>query len=349
MATYLEDGRPGPAPEARTTQSLAYALLGPGFLYYLTGDPELLDFIVAVKDHIFSRYWSDERQELRWANAATGDDSRDRRELVAQLDQINAYLLLLAPLLPDPDQRDAWRGDLRRLADVILRDDHDPARHRFHGYLHDPRGRQWGERHNDFGHTGKAYWMLERTGRLLGDQAMVDLARAGLADVLSAALVPCHLRGAPPWQRTAMARAAAADSTYWVWSNQPDGLGIAWWEWAELDQAAMTLALDQPRWLAALDLTLPVWFATMVDPATGAVVAFPGAGGGPLAHQWQNGYHAAEHALVGYITAAMVGGESWRLYYAPVNDRHPLRAYFFEAELEHRRLQDGRVEAWFHR
>jgi mannose/cellobiose epimerase-like protein (N-acyl-D-glucosamine 2-epimerase family) len=156
VATWFADGRPDPDPAARTTQSLAYALLGPAFLHHLTGDAAILPYLRAVKEHIFTDYWSDAWGMLRWSNAPAGDDHRGRMELVAQLDQINAYLLLTTPLLEGAERR-AWEADLRRLVAVMLRDFQDPVGGRFFGYLHEPAGLQWGQRHNDFGHTAKAW------------------------------------------------------------------------------------------------------------------------------------------------------------------------------------------------
>jgi hypothetical protein len=331
VATWLAAGVPGPEPAARTTQSLAYALLGPAFLHYLTGDEEVLRFILAVKEHIFADYWSGEWEMLRWANAAGGEDNRDRIELVSQLDQINAYMLLTIPLLPD-GVRAEWEADLRRLVAAMLRDFHDAENQRFHGYLHDPSGREWGERHNDFGHTVKAYWMLERAGRLLGEEGWVELAEAGLADVLDDALVRRNVADAPPWQVESVRPAADADGFYHVWSNQPDGIGIAWWEWCELDQAAATLALRDPRWAEHLARTEPTFFAALVDDWSGAVLFFPGATQGPRAHHWFNGYHAAEHALVGAITAAFRADEPVTLHFAPEDAGHPVSAYYVAAE-----------------
>ncbi len=327
-AAFSVAPRPDPDPAARSTQSLAYALLGPGLLYYLTGDPALLEFVQSVKDHIFGAYWSDDLRMLRWARATEGAEHETRRELVSQLDQINAYLLLLTPLLGG-DQRVQWEADLRRLGEVLWRDFHDPERHRFFGYLHEPAGRLWGQRHNDFGHTAKAYWMLVLSGRLLGEDGWVQRARAGLADVLEDALVRRHVDITPDWQRPVMMAAADPGGWYWVWSNRPDGDGIAWWEWCELDQAAATLALEDPRWTVALARTGPTWFAAMVDPASGAVLPYPGARDAPRAHHWMNGYHAAEHALVGYITTSLLRDEPWRLHYAPVSPEHPLHAHVF--------------------
>ena len=189
VATFLVDGRPGLEPPQRTTQSLAYALLGPAFYYYLTRDPEILELIQSVKSHVFGEYWSEDWRMLKWNHREAGEDTPDRQELVAQLDQINAYMLLMLPLL-EGEPEAVWRTDLERLVETLLRDFHDAESKRFYGYLHDEKGRLWGERHNDFGHTSKAYWMLYLTGRKLGKSEWVATARSGLDDALDKAFRP---------------------------------------------------------------------------------------------------------------------------------------------------------------
>jgi mannose/cellobiose epimerase-like protein (N-acyl-D-glucosamine 2-epimerase family) len=342
VATYLADGKPGPDPDQRSTQSLAYALLGPAFYYYLTRDAQTLAFIESVRRHIFERYWSNEWDMLRWTLADAGEDTADRKELVAQLDQINAYLLLMLPLL-DETARPAWERDLRRIVGVLLRDFHDARARRFYGYLHEEKGRLRGERHNDYGHTVKAYWMLLLAGEQLREPVWVALARAGIDDVLRSALVRRNLADAPAWQLPAMRGAADLDGNYHVWANQPDGIGIAWWEWCELDQAAATRALAEPRYLDYLDKTLPTYFAALVDPLHGGTYAFPGRVDSAKAHHWMNGYHAAEHALVGYITSAMQRGEPFRLYFAFAGAQRDAvaPAYFYAAPERGRRALEG--------
>jgi mannose/cellobiose epimerase-like protein (N-acyl-D-glucosamine 2-epimerase family) len=341
VTTYLIDGKPQLKPGQNTTQSLAYALVGPAFYYYLTRDAETLVFINSVRRRIFDQYWSKEWGMLRWTLQDAGDDTADRKELVAQLDQINAYMLLLLPLL-DEQSRPAWESDLRRLVDVMLRDFHNTQTRRFYGYIHDKQGTVWGERHNDFGHTTKAYWMLLLAGQALRKESWVDLARAGIEDALGSALVRRNIADAPAWQAPVMRRAADHDGVYYVWSNKPDGIGIAWWEWCELDQAAATMALSEPRYREYLDKTYPTYFATLVDPLHGGTYAFPGAVNSAKGHQWQNGYHASEHALVGYITSAMQRGEPFRLYFAfPDTKSEPAApAYYFAARESGRRAME---------
>ena len=122
--TYWSAGKPGPPPDQRTTQDLAYAQVGLAFYYYLTRDPDVLADLLRLEHHIMTRYWEASAVSpggmLRWvlADGATTGDAR-RQELVAQLDQINAYMLLLAPLLEDAQVARDWQRELVLLARVV--------------------------------------------------------------------------------------------------------------------------------------------------------------------------------------------------------------------------------------
>lgn len=315
--SWFQDGLGQPELLARTTQDLAYAQLGLAMYYYLTRDKAVLRDIQRLKHHIFSAYWNPQWRALRWVAKPTPAGDEGRQELVAQLDQINAYMLLLTPLLP-PTARKAWTEDLKRLAQVLVKDYHDADRHLFWGTLHDPGQKRLGSRHTDFGHTAKAYWMLERIGRLTRDRALIDLATAGSRAVLAQAYLPA--------------------SGTWGSRLRPDGTvdpGKEWWIYAELDQLAATLALHDPAQAAPLGRTAAFWFNRMVDPVGQEV--WGGAGGpgfepwtGPKIHQWKSGYHSAEHALVGYLTAQALHGRPAILYFAPADPRARLRPYVFE-------------------
>jgi len=321
--SYWEKGVAQPEALARTTQDLAYAELGLAMYYYLTRDEAVLRDIRRLKRHIFGQYWNPEWQALRWVKKASPDGEHLRQELVAQLDQVNAYLLLLTPILPEADRRE-WTADLKRLARAMVKDYHDPDRHLFWGTIHDPAQRKLGSRHTDFGHSAKAYWMLERIGRLTGDAALVDLATSAAKSVLKQAYLP--------------------DSGTWGSRLRPDGTvdpGKEWWIYAELDQLAETLALADPAQAAPLAHTADFWFRVMVDHRGHEV--WGGAGGpdlrpweGPKIHQWKSGYHSAEHALVGYLTAQALRGEAATLYFAPPDATARLRPYFFEGALASR-------------
>jgi mannose/cellobiose epimerase-like protein (N-acyl-D-glucosamine 2-epimerase family) len=321
--SYWEKGVPKPEVLARTSQDLAYAELGLAMYYYLTRDEAVLRDIKRLKHHIFSQYWNPEWQALRWVAKESPEGEHLRQELVAQLDQVNAYLLLLTPILPEAERRE-WTADLKRLAKVMVRDYHAADRHLFWGTIHDPAQKKLGARHVDFGHTAKAYWMLERIGRLTQDQALVDLATAGARTVLQQAYLP--------------------ESGTWGSRLQPDGsvnTGKEWWIYAELDQLAGTLALSDAAQAQPLPRTAEFWFRRMVDPVNHEV--WGGAGGpdfepweGPKIHQWKSGYHSAEHALVGYLTAQALHGQPATLYFAPKEAKAKLRPYFFEGSIARR-------------
>ncbi len=317
--SYWEKGLPKPELLARSSQDLAYAELGLAMYYYLTRDEAVLRDIQKLKQHIFSQYWNPAWKGLRWVVKENADHEEQRQELVAQLDQVNAYLLLLTPILP-PRARKAWTVDLQLLAEVMVKDYHEADRHLFWGTIHDAKQKRLGARHVDFGHTAKAYWMLERIGLLTKDQALVDLATTGAAAVLKQAYLP--------------------DSGTWGSRLRPDGSvdsGKEWWIYAELDQLSATLALRDPAKAAPLGRTADFWFRRMVDPVGHEV--WGGAGGpdfepyqGPKIHQWKSGYHSAEHALVGYLTAQALHGEPATLYFAPPSAKALLRPYFFEGK-----------------
>ena len=55
--TYWSGGKPGPPPDQRTTQDLAYAQVGLAFYYYLTRDPDVLADLIGLEHHIMTRYW----------------------------------------------------------------------------------------------------------------------------------------------------------------------------------------------------------------------------------------------------------------------------------------------------
>ena len=317
--SYWEKGVPHPAVLARTSQDLAYAELGLAMYYYLTRDEAVLKDIQRLKQHIFTQYWDPQWQALRWVVAEDAEGNQRRQELVAQLDQINAYLLLLTPILPEPTRK-AWTHDLRRLAKVMVNDYYHPEGQFFWGTLEDPARKRFGARHVDFGHTAKAFWMLERLGRLTKDPALVDLATAGGKHVLQVAYLP--------------------DSGTWGSRWRMDGTadpGKEWWIYAELDQLAETLALQDPAQATPLPRTTAFWFRVMVDPKGHEV--WGGAGGprlepweGPKIHQWKSGYHSAEHALVGYLTAQALHGLPAILYFAPADPTAALRPYVFEGK-----------------
>lgn len=319
--TYWDRGQPGPPPGERTSQDLAYAALGPAFYAYLTRDPDVLADVLRLKAHVFSAYDDPALGMLRWAREDPKGVEDRRQELVSQLDQVNAYLLLLTPILPEPEARRA-RADLSRVCRVIVERFYSPEHGMFWGSLHDPADRVLGSRHTDFGHSIKAFWMLERSGRLLDDPALVAFARRGGSELLKKAFVP--------------------STGCWATGFRQDGsldAGLTWWAFAELDQMAATLALTDREEARVLSRTAACWREHLVDPVHHEVWAFadPTRPGRHFAktNQWKNGYHSAEHALVSYLTAQQLGGRPAVLHFAFEADppRPSPRPYLFDGDV----------------
>ena len=308
----------GPPVLERTSQDLAYAGLGLAMYWYLTRDEAVLANLLRLKEHVFSAYWDPRWGMLRWV-AKEGHEEAGRQELVAQLDQVNAYLLLVAPLLPEP-HRTAWQRDLGRLARVMIDRYFAPEQHLFWGTIQDAAGRALGARHVDFGHTAKALWMIERTGRLTGDEALVAFAAREATPLLARAYLP--------------------ETGSWGSRPYADGTveeGKEWSIYAELDQLTATLALADPQRARDLPRTYDFWLRHFVDQRHGEVWGWvdpQGEGGGLKIHQWKSGYHSAEHALVAYLTTQALRGERATLHFALPRRDAPVRPYLFSGRAE---------------
>lgn len=113
-----------------------------------------------------------------------------------------------------------------------------------------------------------------------------------------------------------------------------------WWAYAELDQLAASLALEEPGAARHLGRAYEFWLGHFVDHRHGGTWPFAVTPGEepPLlkAFLWKNGYHAAEHALVAMITANAWRGQPTTLYFAVPAGAEPafLRPYLFEGEAE---------------
>jgi mannose/cellobiose epimerase-like protein (N-acyl-D-glucosamine 2-epimerase family) len=328
--TYWADGKPEPPLDQRTTQDLAYAQVGLAFYYYLTRDPDVLADVVALERHIMTKYWEPQTDPpggmLRWMNGdgGTRGDSK-RQELVSQLDQINAYMLLVAPLLEDTQLAEAWQRDMVQLARVI-KDRFFAQQHgMFWGTIHDPAGRALGTRHTDFGHSMKSLWMLYLVGERTGQRDLTDFARPLVAPLLERAAQPSGCWGSALGPRGTLQR----DSE--------------WWIFAELDQATATLAGREPSaapYVRYLAKSYDCWFTRFVDHKNHEVWPFTPADWTetlfdqrqpPKLHHWKNGYHSMEHALVALITTAGLTGQTLPLYYAFVKPtpRERIQPYYF--------------------
>ena len=332
LYTWMEKGVGYPKdPLERISQDMTYAILGPATYYYLTHDLTVERFLIRIQKHIFDTYKIPNLGELRWVAKDCKDlgDSytTTQRELVAQLDQINAYMLLATPTLPPPAQA-AWRQDLLMLARSIREQYWSPDNHCFWGRIDelppspDPAVvkvqtfKVIGADHVDFGHTIKTLWMLWFIGKTFDQPDLVQFADTEIPIVLNMAFYP--------------------PLGTWIEKRKPNGeLGTdrIWWIHAELDQVAATFSLAHPeKYTSYLLRTYPDWFTALVDPKGkemwhGLTGPLPGKPMEIKAHLWKNAFHSFEHALVGYMTSSALQGRDVQLYYAFSKDPDPARVH----------------------
>ncbi len=338
----------GPLPAQRTSQDMAYSLTGIGFYYYLTRDPEALKLIKSVKEYIFETYFDDGQRILHWVNENFHEDTTDRWELTAQLDQIYGYMIWLTPSLPPEDQIQ-WKQDLVKVAYVMK--DHfyagdckakTPAKLETEGKANGC-GLFWGDQtqghvhqvgkdHNDYGHSVKTMWMIYTVGRMAPNKDLEDWGRKGASQII---------------QR-------AYDPKTGSWMRDPTNKDKEWWGLCELDQTAGTLALAQPEFAKYLPSTWKYWKNYMVDKQNHEIWHLVKADGKPdktipKQHAWKNMMHSTEHALVGYITASQLYGKPVGLYFAWKQKPQDgtLHPYVYDAAIESINEENGRQKVVF--
>ncbi|MEG4107973.1 AGE family epimerase/isomerase [Microcoleus sp. S13_C5] len=313
-----------PSLEYRNPQELAYSLLGISFYYYLTRDPEVLPDILAVKDYIFKTYYNPKLKALQW-QLKDGDGGKALdKHLTAQLDQMNAYMVLITPLLPETYQAE-WKQDLVTISNIMLEQFYSPNDNLFFYAANSPLDRDIQNTKVDFGHTIKAMWMIRMAGLLSGNQTLVKFAEKNGPKVLE--------------------RAYLSKSGSWASEiNQGGKVNINkdWWIYAELDQFTASLALENPSLAIYLPQTYDYWFNYFVDRKYGEV--WTGVDGStnknlqelPKQWPWKNAYHSFEHALMGYITTCQFHQEPVVLYYAfkQMPSVNTIEPYFYKGKID---------------
>lgn len=324
--SYLDSrtGRPGPPRDQRTSQDLAYALTGIGFLYYLTRRSALAEILVNVHQEIL-RYYDPESQIFRWVLEESPDGDRtDQKELVAQLDQVYAYMLLAGPILPEP-HRQEWLDRLRMISRRMMQRFYAPSTGMFWGAITTPGGKQLGTPHTDFGHSVKTFWLISLIGQLADDYEMFTAAQRRAARILEWAYLPdtgSWARGFDKWGRLDEDK--------------------EWWVYCELDQVAGALSLNDTSYARYIAKTHQYWFRYMVDHRHHEIWHLVSAGTNapvpafPKQHSWKNALHSFEHALVSYLAGQHLHGLPAELYYAfdEVPDHADINPYFYAGKVQ---------------
>lgn len=309
------DGRP--VAGVRTAQDLSYCALGLAAWYFVTRDPEVEPDLLAMRNWLFDpgKYWDSEAGRIRDALAddmRTPVDVEDDggSELVAQLDPINAFMLLTQPVLSSETERQRWLDDLERLGRVLVRDFLQDGM--FWGV--DVNKGRWSTKHVDFGHAIKSYWMLLEIDKRLASHPFHDTVAEGVHALLG----------------------RAYDAPNGRWAKRPTSAtaveyGSDWWAVAELDQVAAVLDLLKIEYLDVREKTQAAWLSDYVDRRfPGEVIPSVKRDGSPAwgwsasddakCNQWKNGFHSTEHALVLAIVGDALAGRPVTLHFAFAED-----------------------------
>ena len=335
----LTTGAWGPQREYRDPQQLGYGLLGMAFYYYLTRDDTVLQDILAIKNYIFDNYYNQSLGTMQWLLQPNGYTQADSKQLVADLDQMNTYLVLLTPILPEPYQSQ-WKQTLTTDAHSMMATFYSPGDNLFFTQADTPQQKDLAYTGVDVGHTSKALWMLRWTGLLTGDLGLANFAEAGGRRLLDRAYLP--------------------EDGSWAQGVLQGGdldKNKNWWIYCELDQLSGTLALSDVAAGQDLPQTNDYWFRHFVDPQYGEV--WNGVNYDkntpqrdmPKSWQWKSAYHDFEHALVGYITSQWLHSQPVTLHYAFGGDvdQNTIHPYFFSGTVDSLvTTQDGYQTVTFH-
>jgi mannose/cellobiose epimerase-like protein (N-acyl-D-glucosamine 2-epimerase family) len=330
----------GPRAELRNPQELAYGLLGLTFYYYLTREEAVLADIVRVKEYIFREYYNAQIDALQWTLESQPGQPKEDKRLTAQLDQMNAYLVMMIPLLPEP-QHTQWKQDAAMLSRIMRQQFYNAEENLFFLSANRPEDLDLTKSATDFGHSIKALWMMRFGALWNGDAELVEF---------------CETQG-----RRILERAFLAESGSWASGVQVGGAldrNKSWWIYAELDQFAATMSMSDPSYGGYLPRTYQYWLDRFVDRPSGEVwttvddrTHLPLAGDMPKAWPWKNAYHSSEHAMVAYVTTRQLNDQPVTLYYAfreLPGAEIQLRPYFYSGRVtEARRTPAGHWEVTF--
>lgn len=297
-------GEWGKAITVRNSQDLAYGITGIGMYYYLTHDENALFKLLQAKEYIFKNYLSYGRGYFTWFPKDSVEQTHDRLEIVAQLDQIYAYMMWLTPAPPQPYQ-DEWKASLKQIVNIIINRFYSVRYGFFWGTGSTTAAAQLGTDHTDFGHSVKTLWLIYEVGVMTETPAFVTFAKEKIDQILASAYVK---------ENGSWARRFRTDGTL--------DCDKEWWGLAELDQACAILALNDPSYLDYLNNTYKYWFDYMVDKKDGEIWHMVSAKDNkpdikyPKIHSWKNSLHSFEHALFGYLISSQIKNKEFKLYYA---------------------------------
>lgn len=255
-----------------------------------------------LKDYIFKFYFDEGKDFITWYPKYEKSDKQV--QIVSQLDQLYAYMLMITPSLPEP-YKTLWKQDIKRIVDILINQFFSEKYGFFWGVEDESSMLTLGFDHTDFGHSVKTLWVILKAGELLEETSYVTFARPKIDAILKMA----YIKETGSWARR---------------YNKDGSLDVnkEWWILAELDQACQILSLHDPAYYEYLNNTHKYWFTYMVDKQYGEIHhMLDGKTNKPMIeypkiHNWKSSLHSFEHALFGYMTSSRIKNSSFTVYYA---------------------------------
>lgn len=300
--------------QVKYAQDTSYVAQAFAAYYFVTRDKEMEKYVLMTRDWIFNQYWDAANKRVKDGLSEDMKSEIDQGgdkgwELVAQLDQINAYMMLVQPVLSDPANRAKFLGDMKTLADTMVK--HFLADGIFWG-IHNNKGK-FNTRHVDFGHTLKSFWMLLQLDKRLPSRPYREIVDKHIHGWLDLAYHKTHGTWGDKMLKDENGKLAAK-------------YGSLWWSYAELDQVSATLNMEKEQYTGKLTRTAKHWLEGFVDQQYKEVyfgIKEDGSKGWDWKVEdvskcslWKNGFHSAEHALVMYIHGKTLEKKPVELYFA---------------------------------
>lgn len=314
-----------------TSQDWAYGLSGPAYYYYVTKDERVLPLLMKSQKKLEELFFDPGFGMYRWTSENTEENRLDdRRELVANLDQIYGYMMFLYRSLPE-EERETWKRRLHELAVILLREFQGTREGFFWGQTEKTSDRFYGAEHTDFGHSTKTYWLIMRIGRLTDDPALEKIGRDGAARLIEMACDPED----GSWNQNQLPLEGGNQLTV-VRDRE-------WWTLAVMDQTAANLSLYDPDYLRTISKTQRFWLRHMVDHENKEMWHLLKSTSGepdmgfPKSHAWKTCFHSTEHALVMYLISQQLHGEKASLHFIRMKESHDNPSeyypYIFDGEV----------------
>ena len=259
---------------------------------------------------------------MKWVLEDFEGDSTNIKELLAPLDQLNAYLLLLAKVAPD-SLLSKFKNQVRKLAYSIKENFYSADYNIFWGRLN----KKSFDGNTDFAHSIKTFWMLYTSANYIHDESLAVFAIKGANQLLKTA----YLEETGSWASKYKDSSLALDKN------------IMTWEFDELDQMAATLSFQDISYYSNyLKQTYPYFEKFLINHTVGGTHMGRTASGeiGDLGFRtgWHFGnFHDIEHALIGYFSTANYYNDNIELYFAFKKEAMPgkdkINPYHYQAEI----------------